>query len=191
MGHLACAQEAHAVLGLDEVMLVPVGQAPHRSLDEDPGPEVRARLCELAAGGDARLAVSRIEVERPGPSYSADTLDLMRDASPDDELFLILGADQAASLGSWHEPERVLELATVAVAEREGMERESVLRRLEALPGADGIEFFAMPRLDVSSSLVRERVASGLPIRYLVPDAVADCIQTERLYRSSSPAAAR
>jgi nicotinate-nucleotide adenylyltransferase len=191
VGHLACAQEAHAVLALDQVVLVPVGEAPHRTLEEDPGPEVRARLCELAAGADPRLVVSRIEVERPGPSYTADTLEAMHAGEPDDELFLILGADQAANLREWHEPERVLELATVAVAEREGMERESVLRRLHGLPGADAIEFFAMPRLDVSSSLVRERVAADRPIRYLVPDAVADCIEAERLYRSPSPAPAR
>ena len=179
------------MLALDQVVLVPVGEAPHRTLDEDPGPEVRARLCDLAAGPDPRLAVSRIELERPGPSYTADTLEAMHADEPDDELFLILGADQAASLGDWHEPERVLELATVAVAEREGMERESVLRRLQALPGVDGVEFFAMPRLDMSSSLVRERVAAHRPIRYLVPDAVADCIAAERLYRSPSPAQAR
>jgi nicotinate-nucleotide adenylyltransferase len=191
MGHLACAQEAHAVLALDQVVLVPVGEAPHRTLVEDPGPDLRARLCDLAAGPDPRLRVSRIELDRSGPSYTADTLDAMHADEPDDELFLILGADQAASLGEWHEPERVLELATVAVAEREGMERESVLRRLQGLPGADGIEFFSMPRLDVSSSLVRDRVAAARPIRYLVPDAVAGCIEAERLYRSPSPAPAR
>ena len=179
------------MLALDQVVVVPVGQAPHRTLDEDPGPEVRARLCELAAGPDPRLAVSRIELERPDPSYTADTLESMNAGEPDDELFLILGADQAANLREWHEPERVLELATVAVAEREGMERESVLRRLHGLPGADCIEFFAMPRLDVSSSLVRERVAAHRPIRYLVPDAVADCIEAELLYLSPSPAPAR
>ncbi len=190
MGHLVCAQEAHSALDLDVVLLVPVGEAPHRTLAGDPGGDVRVELCELAAAGDDRLSVSRIEVDRPGPSYTADTLRLLRERAPTDELVLILGADQASALGSWHEPEQVLALATVAVAAREGMEREAVLRRLEPLTGHERIEFFDMPRIDVSSSLVRARIAAGRPIRYLVPDEVASRIERLALYRSSTPAAA-
>ena len=190
MGHLICAQEAHAQLGLDRVALVPVGRAPHRELEQDPGAEVRVALCEAVAAADERLELSRAEVDRPGRSYMADTLALLRDAAPDDELTLILGADQAASLASWHEPERVLELARVAVAAREGLDREQVTERLRGLPGAERIAFFDMPRIDVSSSLVRERAASGRPIRYLVPDAVADLIAARELYCPPVPARA-
>ena len=103
---------------------------------------------------------------------------------------LILGADQAAALGDWHEPEQVLSLAAVAVAAREGMEREAVLRRVEPIAHHAQIEFFDMPRIDISSSLVRERAAAGRPIRYLVPDAVARHVESERLYGASTPAAA-
>ena len=112
LGHLVCAQEALVQLELDRVVLVPVGQAPHRELEDDPGAEARLEMVELAIAGDERFAVSRMELDREGPSYTADTLAAAaRRESPDDELFLILGGDQAAALPSWHEPEQVLELA--------------------------------------------------------------------------------
>lgn len=148
------------------------------------------QLCDYAVAADARFALSRIEVDREGPSYTADTLRAIGERSPADELVLILGADQAAALPEWHEPERVLGLATVGVAAREGLEREVVLRRLERLAGHERIEFFDMPRLDISSSLVRQRAATGRPIRYLVPDKVANYIGAKSLYGSSTPVAA-
>ena len=143
---------------------------------------MRARLCERAVDGDPRFAVSRAEIERPGPSFTADTLSLLSAASPEDELVLILGADQASALPSWHEPEAVLSLARVAVASRVGIEREAVTRRLHGLAGHEDIEFFDMPRMDVSSSLVRARVAEGRPIRYLVPAGVVEEIDAGGLY---------
>ncbi len=182
LGHLCLAQEAHARLGLDRVLLVPFGQAPHRTLDADPGADERLQLARLAAGGDERLAVSGVEVDRPGPSYMADTLTLLREIEPATELTLILGADQAMRLRTWHEPERVLERARVAVADREGFGRDDVVAALDGLVGAEAIEGFPLPRIEISSTLVRERVAAGLPIRYLVPDAVADRIADRRLY---------
>lgn len=171
-------------------MFVPVGVPPHREIDQDPGAEVRVQLCDYATAADARFALSRIEVDRAGPSYMADTLRLIGERSPGDELLLILGADQAAALPEWHEPESVLDLATVAVASREGMEREAVLRRLEPLARHERTVFFDMPRLDISSSMVRERAAAGRPIRYLVPDKVANYIGAKSLYGSSTPVAA-
>ena len=164
------------------MIFVPVGEPPHRELEQDPGAEVRVQLCEDAVAADDRFELSRVEVDREGPSYMADTLRLIGEGSPDDELVLILGADQAGALPGWHEPETVLEVATLAVASREGMEREAVQRRLEPLAGHERARFFDMPRLDISSSMVRERVAAGGPIRYLVPDKVADHIAEESLY---------
>ena len=111
-------------LALDRLVLVPVGQAPHREPEDDPGAEVRLEMVELAVAGDDRFSISRTEIDRQGPSYTADTLAAMRAESPDAELFLILGGDQAAALPSWHEPERVLEHATVAVVARTGWTRE-------------------------------------------------------------------
>jgi len=183
VGHLICAQEAHARLALDSVLFMPVGEAPHRDVDQDPGGEARARMCERAVDGDKRFAVSRAEIERGGPSFTADTLSLLSAASPEQELVLILGGDQASLLSSWHEPETVLSLASVAVASREGIEREAITRRLHGLAGHENVEFFDMPRVDVSSSLVRTRVTEGRPIRYLVPVGVAEEIDSGGLYR--------
>jgi nicotinate-nucleotide adenylyltransferase len=112
----------------------------------------------------------------------ADTLSLLRETTPAAEPTLILGADQALTLPTWHEPERVLELAHVAVAERDGIGRDDVVAALGGMPGAADIEGFPLPRIDVSSTLVRERLAAGLPIRYLVPDAVAEHIAAHGLY---------
>jgi nicotinate-nucleotide adenylyltransferase len=185
-----CAQEARGALGLDVVRLVPVRHAPHRRIEGDPGAEVRGQLCEAAVADDDRLELSRVELDRDGPSYTVETLRQLRERSPRDDHVLILGADQASRLREWRDPDEVLSLATVAVAAREGMERESVLRRLEGLEGHEALEFFEMPRLDISSSLLRERAAAGRPLRYLVPDAVAELIRAQGLYRAQAPAGA-
>ena len=163
---------------------MPVGEAPHREIEQDPGAEVRYELCRLAVDGDDRLSVSRREIDRPGPSYTVDTLRALREESPDDELVLIMGADQAASLLDWREPEEVLRIASIAVAAREPTARERVHEAVEALGGADRVRFFSMPGIEVSSSMIRDRIATDRPFRQLVPAAVADQIERAGLYRA-------
>ncbi len=166
-------------------MLMPTGVPPHKESDEDPGPEPRFELCRLAADGDARLQVSRLELDRPGRSYTVDTLRAVHERDPDHELTFIVGADIARGLPSWREPEAVLELARIGVAERAGATRAEIGERVAPLRGArERLAFFDMPRLDISSSLVRRRVAAGRPIRYLVPEAVAEHIEARGLYRA-------
>jgi nicotinate-nucleotide adenylyltransferase len=186
IGHLVCAQEAVLQLELDRVTFVPTGQAPHREIEQDPGGEARLVLCVLAVGDDERFSVSRVELDREGPSYTADTLRDLHERSPDDELVLILGGDQAAALPTWHQPEEVLSLASVAVVHRTGFHREQVAVKIASLRGARHVRFFDMPRVDVSSSLVRHRAARGKPIRYLVPDKVARYIADNGLYAASA-----
>lgn len=184
LGHLVCASEAAAQLGLDRVLLTPVFIPPHKQASADPGPAERLELCLLAAAGDERLEVCELEIAREGQSYTVDTLRELRARAPQDELTFILGADVALGLADWREPEAVLSLATLAVAERDGTARDDVVARLgQALPGAAALHFFEMPRIDVSSSEIRRRVAAGRPIRYLVPDAVAERIRRAALYR--------
>jgi len=183
IGHLVCAQEAHAQLGLDVVVLMPVHAPPHKPAREDPGPEHRVELCRLATATDERLSVSRLEVDRPGPSFTVDTLRALHDTAPGDELVLIVGGDMAASLPTWREPEEVLARASVAATAREGLEREQIVAALAGLEGGDRLTFFDMPRIDVSSTMIRARVASGKPVRYLVPDAVAQYVERHGLYR--------
>jgi nicotinate-nucleotide adenylyltransferase len=179
---MVCAQEALWQLELDRVVFVPFGVPPHRELEGDPGAEARLEMVELAIDGDERFTVSRIEMDREGPSYTSDTLEQLRAESPDDELFLILGGDQAASLGSWHEPEKVLERATVAVFERVSWGRNAIGIKIGRLPGARRVRYLDMPLIQVSSSLIRRRVRENRPIRYLVPDKVVDYISSHDLY---------
>ncbi|HEX2413988.1 MAG TPA: nicotinate-nucleotide adenylyltransferase [Thermoleophilaceae bacterium] len=182
LGHLVCAQESLLQLGLDRLVLVPVGQAPHRQLEDDPGAEVRLEMVELAVAEDHRFSVSRTELDRKGPSYTADTLEALRAEAPGDEMFLILGGDQAAALPSWHEPERVLEHATVAVVERTGWTRNGIGIRIGRLRGADRVRYLDMPLIQISSTALRRRVREGVPIRYLVPPAVERFIEERGLY---------
>jgi nicotinate-nucleotide adenylyltransferase len=182
IGHLVCAQEALVQLELERVVFMPVGVPPHREIDLDPGAEVRLEMVELAVADDERFELSRMELDREGPSYTADTLETLTKDSPKDELFLILGGDQAAALASWHEPEKVLELATVAVFERVSWGRNAIVIKIGRLAGAQGVRYLDMPLMQVSSSSIRRRVREGAPIRYLVPDKVADYIETKGLY---------
>ena len=115
---MLCAQEALAALELDRVLLMLVHAPPHKQAEAEPGPDVRLELCRLAAGDAPGIEVSVIEVERPGRSYTVDTLRALHDARPEDDLTFIAGADQAAGLPGWREPASVLELAELAVAER-------------------------------------------------------------------------
>lgn len=184
LGHLVCAQEAHRELGLDHVMFVVAGTPPHKPVETEPGSAHRLELVRRAIAGDERFVVSDLELRRGGPSYTVDTLKELSSGSSDRELFLILGGDIAAGLPQWREPERVLELATVAVAKRRGTARSAVQRALDELNGGDRARFFQMPRIGISSTMVRRRVRAGQPIRYFVPDGVAEYIETHGLYRT-------
>ncbi len=182
LGHLVCAQEAYRELELDRVMLIPARIPPHKPVEHEPGPEHRLQLCRLAAADDERFEVSELELDRDGPSYTVDTLDVLNSQAPTNELVLIVGGDIAAGLPEWHEPQRVLELATLAIAERRGTARGAVDAALSSLKGRERARFFQMPRIGVSSTMIRRRVGTGLPIRYLVPDAVMDYIESHNLY---------
>jgi nicotinate-nucleotide adenylyltransferase len=143
----------------------------------------------VPGGGDRdeRLGASSIEVDRPGPSYTVDTLRAFRDEhATGSELVLILGSDQGADLPAWRNPETVLELAEVGVVTRSGVTPDEVRRRIAGLSGAERVRFFEMPRMDVSSSLVRRRAAERLPIRYLVPEAVERLVTVRGLYRTAA-----
>jgi nicotinate-nucleotide adenylyltransferase len=184
LAHLVCASEAREQLALDEVVLVPTGIPPHKEIDDDPGARHRLQMCRLAiAGHEDWLSVSAIEVERPGPSYTVDTLREINATRPGDQLTFIVGGDMAWSLPSWKEPEAILELAAMAVAERAGGRREEVRSRLAGLAGADRVRYIDVPRLDISSSALRRGIHAGRSADFLVADAVGAYIEREGLYR--------
>jgi nicotinate-nucleotide adenylyltransferase len=190
IGHLVCAQEALAQLGLERVLLVPVHEPPHKGIEADPGVEHRVALCRRAVADEERIGVSRVDADVPGPSYTVATLRKLHADQPGDQLTFIVGGDMALSLPTWREPAGILELAELGVAEREGVRRADIVERVaEVRGGGERVRFFDMPRLDVSSSLIRRQVAIGRPIRYLVPDGVAAYIAEAGLYGAPAGAA--
>jgi nicotinate-nucleotide adenylyltransferase len=182
IGHLVCAQEALVQLELEQVLLVPARVPPHKPVEDEPGPEHRLELCRRAIEGDPRFVVSAAEVERSAPSYTVDTLEQLHVQKPESELFLIVGGDVAEGLAHWRAPDRVLTLARLAIACRRGTARDAVESAVAKLPGSEGSLFLRMPRIGISSTMVRRRVCARLPIRYLVPDAVASYIDQHNLY---------
>jgi nicotinate-nucleotide adenylyltransferase len=159
------------------------GEAPHKEIHPEPGPEVRLEMAELAAREEEGVEASDLEVHGEGPSYTYLTLERLRDESPDDELVFLLGADNAAGLGSWKNPERVAELARLGVVPRPGVGMGAVNSVLEGLGAAGRADIIDMPLCGVSSTSIRERAAASKPLRHLVPDPVAELISTRGLYR--------
>jgi nicotinate-nucleotide adenylyltransferase len=163
------------------VLFVPTGQAPHKRIADDPGKEIRLAMTRLAATEDELFVVSTAEVERDGPSYTYETLQQLAEQY-DDSLVFVMGADAAVGLESWRDPQKVVEMARLAVARRAGVaeaELAAVVRNL----GADGrVDLLEMPEYGISSSAVRERAKAGRPLRYLVPQAVARFIEEKGVY---------
>jgi nicotinate-nucleotide adenylyltransferase len=182
LGHLALAQEALWQLGLDEVVLVPTGEAPHKRIADDPGRGARMEMTRLATADDGRFSVSALEVEREGPSYTYETLETLA-ADRDRDLVFVMGADAAVGLESWREPRRVVELASLAVARRAGVSDADVAETMRSLGCEDRATMLEMPQFGVSSSAARERAKRGRPLRYLVPDAVARFVEEKGIYR--------
>jgi nicotinate-nucleotide adenylyltransferase len=183
LGHLALAQEALWQLDLEEVILMPTGSAPHKRIADDPGRELRLAMTRLAAADDSRFSASTLEVEREGPSYTYETLELLAKDRGDRELVFVMGADAAVGLESWREPRRVTELARLAVARRAGVSDADVAAVLRSLGAGGRATMLEMPQFGVSSSSVRERAAQERPLRYLVPEPVARFIEEKGIYR--------
>ena len=182
-GHIALARHAKIELGLDRVLLMPANSAPHKGEREDPGPQRRFEMCRLAVRDEAPLEACGLEIERGGQSYTVDTLRAIHASHEEAKLTFIVGADMARTLPSWREPRALVELADLAVAEREDAGREEVLRALGPLRAS--VRFLKMPLVEVSSSRVRERVAAGEQVEDLVGPTVAEYIAEHGLYSAS------
>ncbi|CAN5574535.1 nicotinate-nucleotide adenylyltransferase [soil metagenome] len=183
IGHLLLAQESRWQLGLERVMLMVTGQAPHKKIADDPGGEVRLEMAGLAAGASEGVEASGMEVEAEGPSFTHLTLERLAEEQPGSEIWFLLGADMAAALSEWKDPERVVELARIGVVPRPGVEMDSVRAELERFGAAERAETIEMPLCGVSSTLIRERTAQGRPLRHLAPDPVVELIADRGLYR--------
>jgi nicotinate-nucleotide adenylyltransferase len=190
VAHLAVAEEAAEALGLERVLFIPAGRPPHKPGREITPAEHRFAMVELAIAGNERFAIDRLEMDRAGPSYTVDTLEALRasrvaaGASPD--LTLILSAEAFLGLMTWREPRRVMELARVVVAPRDGFPDagpDFLAEHMPDLPDVAGrATFLDAPRLRLSASQLRMRAAAGRSLRYLVPDAVVAYIGDHSLY---------
>jgi nicotinate-nucleotide adenylyltransferase len=184
-GHLAIAEAAREELGLERVLFVPAGQPPHRHKPPGASAEHRAAMVGLAIAGAPAFGLSRLELDREGPSYTADTLAALTATAPGAlDLWFILSAEAFAEFPTWHEAERVLAHCRLVVPPREGHpapDLPGLVARLPALAGR--VTLLDGPRIRLSASEVRTRARAGLSVRYLVPDAVAAYIADHRLYR--------
>jgi nicotinate-nucleotide adenylyltransferase len=183
-GHLVAADEASYQLALDKVLFVPAGAPPHKPARPISPARHRLRMVELAIAGKPHFAVSRVDVDRPAPSYTVETLDLLRaewGAGP--RFFFIEGVDSLSDIATWYQPQRLIELCELAVVRRPGAEID--LPELERqLPGLTArVHWVRMPLLEISSSDLRARVLAGRSISYLVPREVEAYITQHRLYR--------
>lgn len=183
-GHLLLAESCRDACRLDQVIFVPARVSPHK-LDVVMAP-IRARLemLELALAGFPEFRVSRVEVDRQGPSFTVDTLRHFRTELPDDELFLLMGADSVADFPRWREPQQILELATVVV-----VNRARAVPDVSALADLDTTRrpplSVSMPGVDFSASDIRRRVQEGRSVRFQLPRPVEHYVRDKRLYRTS------
>lgn len=187
-GHLGLAHAAQRELGLDEIVFVPAGAPPHKLGRRISPAADRLAMVELAVEGEPGFGVSRIEIDRPGPSYTADTvaqlLDSAAAAGRPIEVTVILSVDAFADLPAWHDPERLVHDARLAVAPRPGHASPDMAGLEARLPGLAGrVTVLAGPNIDISASDIRARVRRGDPIDDLVSPAVADYIEAHHLYR--------
>ena len=176
VGHLVAATEAIHQMGLDRVVLVPAGRPWQKSDYSDP--EDRLMMTVLAAATHPRLSVSRIEIDRRGPTYTIDTLEAFRSCFPNVELFFIVGADALRDLGTWHRVDEIGGVARIIAVTRPGADMAS----FAAGPGWPDVHEMQIPGVDISSTDIRARAAQGRPIDYLVPAEVACYIRDRGLY---------
>ncbi len=187
-GHLVAAEGARHQFQLDEVVFVPALVSPHKTDRRASPPHHRWTMTLLATLSNPFFSVSDIDLRRPGPSYTVDTLRFLREErGREAEFFFITGADAVLEIMRWKDPQMLLTLATFVAAARPGYPRERLEEILSSLPAGlkSRIIYLEIPALAISSSDLRERVRTGRPIKYLLPESVEFYIRKEGLYRSS------
>lgn len=186
-GHLAAAEEARVRVNLEKVLFVVALLPPHK-LDEDVTPvEHRLAMVRLGIASNPHFEISLVDVDRPGPSFTVDTISMLQEQwGPDSELFFVMGLDSLVEVPTWHQPERLIRLCHLVAVSRPRFEVD--MRQLEAsVPGISSrVEIIDMPEVDISSSDLQRRVKEGLPIKYQVPEEVERYIIEHRLYEQSA-----
>ena len=188
IGHLSIAEQARDQYQLDRVLLIPSGHSyfkDNRSKKVQPA-QVRLEMTKIAAGSYKPFEVSDIEVNRPGNTYSFETLEELKTQNPESELFFIVGADTICSMRTWREPQRIFDVCTVLAAMREDqVDPEEFKKETEALERDFGARIYpvSIPNIGISSTQIRERAAFGKSVHYLVPDALESYIIETGIYK--------
>jgi nicotinate-nucleotide adenylyltransferase len=186
-GHLAAAEEVRVRMNLSKVLFVVAGIPPHKLNEEVTAVDHRVAMVELGIASNPHFQISRVDVDRPGPSYSVDTISiLLGQYGRSTEIFFIMGLDSLVEVPTWHEPQRLIQSCHLVAVTRPGFDVD--MRRLEnSLPGISSrVEIIDMPALDISSSDLQRRVSEGLPIKYQVPEEVERYINEQHLYNPSA-----
>jgi nicotinate-nucleotide adenylyltransferase len=184
-GHLLAAQEAAVLLGLERVLFLPARQNPLKEGEPITPAEDRCAMVERAIAGNPLFELSRLDLDRPPPSYTADLLRTLKAQTPDDELYFLVGADILPELPRWHRTDEILRLARLVVVNRPDSPQPDVQALEAAFPGArERVDLVFFPGVSVSARYLRTRVAERLPIRYLTPPAVEQYIRAKRLYQA-------
>ncbi len=184
LGHLWLATAAADAMGLDRVLFMPAAQPPHKGGRLVTRAADRMLLTRLAIQGDSLFALSGLEMERPGPSYTLDSVLELKRLHPDDELMLVMAADSLAQIDTWHEPDRLLDEIEWIVGPRPGTDAPDPERLRDRFGDrSTRIHLLEGPALAISSSDIRRRVAAGHAVRYLVPRDVEELIIERGLYR--------
>jgi len=182
-GHLAMAEAALSQLKLDQVLFAPVGVQPLKQDQPASAPEHRARMIELAITDQPHYALSRADLDRPGPHYTVDLLAIIQQQFPDAALWFILGEDSLSDLLRWRDPARLIQLARLAVLRRPGCQPNWPALDRELPDLRSRIDWIEHAELDISASDIRQRVQRGLTINALVPPKVIEFIHTQHLYQ--------
>jgi nicotinate-nucleotide adenylyltransferase len=184
-GHLLAAQEAAVLLGLERVLFLPARQNPFKEGEPITPAEDRCAMVERAIADNPLFELSRLDLDRPPPSYTADLLRTLKAQTPDDELYFLVGADILPELPRWHRTDEILRLSRLVVVNRPESPQPDVEALEAAFPGArERVDLVFFPGVSVSARYLRARVAAGLPIRYLTPAAVEQYIRERQLYRA-------
>ena len=185
LGHLIVAEEARVGRDLEQVIFIPAGQPRLKGEEPQATPEQRLRMVELAVASNPHFRVVRNEVDRAGPTYTVDTLEeLQGELGPETTLCFILGLDALGQFHRWKDPERIIQMCELVIVNRPGFQNTAVLDEQLARYPAIGskISLLNIPRIEISSTDIRQRAARGGSLRYLVPDPVADYARGQGLY---------
>jgi len=179
-GHLFAAEFARVAVGLSRVIFVPSGNPPHKSYDGMAQAADRFEMTRLAIEDNRNFEISRVEIDREGPSYTADTLEVISAINPEAGLFLITGLDAALDIPNWHEPQKIISLCKILIIARPGYICDKISTLNESI--RDSLLILDTDLIDISATDIRDKVRSGGCIRDMTPDAICDYIAMKNLY---------